>query len=100
MGLNSWAAASSASRVVPLHDTLRAERYLQHASRAFEVAIDPIGGTGKDGRTQNQQLSVSEVRQQGIYAILDDLTHRGKELINRRANSDDNRRRRRDFGWS
>ena len=74
---------------VPLHHALRAEGDLEVAGLAPEIAIEPIGRAGKYRRAQHQELAVGEIRQQPIDALLHHLPHRIEELIDGRADGDD-----------
>ena len=74
---------------VPLHDALRAEGDLELAVVALEMGIEPLGGAGKHGRAQHQQLAVGEMRQQRVDAVLNDLADGVEELVDRRADGDD-----------
>src|SRR5262249_57329612 len=76
---------------VPLHRALRAERDLERAVVALEIAIEPFGRAGKHGRAQYQELAVSEMRKQRIDAILHHPAHGVEELVDRRADGDDER---------
>ena len=76
---------------VTLHHAFRAERDLELATKPLEIGIEPCGRPGIDGRTQNQQLPVVQIRQQSIDAILHRFLHRVEELVDRCADGDNDR---------
>ncbi len=76
---------------IALNDALRTEGELEVAAHALEVAVEPVSGAGKDRRAEHQQLSVGEMRQQRVNAVLHHLAHRIEELVDRRADGDDDR---------
>src|SRR5262249_10148860 len=77
---------------VSLHHALRAESELEVAALAPEIGMEPVGRAGEYGRAQDKELPVGEMRQQRIDAILHHLANGIEELVDRRADGDDNRR--------
>ena len=106
IGPNSAAASSSASGEVPLIICgMLAElsmpwpwtmRSGQNATLRFrplrvEITRRSIGSAGKERRPQHQQLTVAQIRQQRIDAVLDDVAHRIEKFVDRRADRHDHR---------
>src|SRR5262249_7341990 len=81
---------------VPLHHALRAEGNLEITLPVPEIAIEPIGRAGKHRGTQHQELAVGEIRQKPIDAVLHYLADGIEEVVDRRADGDDDGRRWRD----
>src|SRR5262249_9047441 len=74
---------------VPLHHALRAEGDLEITLPVPEIAIEPIGRAGKHRRAQHQELAVGEIRQKPIDAVLHYLADGIEEVVDRRADGDD-----------
>jgi hypothetical protein len=76
---------------VALNHAFRAERHLQAAALGVQIGREPVGGAGEHGRAQHDELPVGKRRQQRVDAILDDLADRIEELVDGRADGDDDR---------
>ena len=58
-----------------------------------------VGGSRIERRTQDQKLSIVEVRQQIVDALQDDVAFRIEELVDRRSDRDDDGAGSRYAGW-
>src|SRR4029079_3610476 len=74
-----------------LDNALGTERDLQIAALPLDESIDPIRRSRVERGPQPQKLSVAQMRQEGIDALLDDAAHRIEEFIDRRSDGDDHR---------
>ena len=81
---------------MPLDHPFRTEGHLHRAAASTKVLVDPIGGAGKHGGSQHDQLAVGELRQQRVEALLDGRDGRVGELVDRRSDGHDDRAAARD----
>ena len=74
---------------VALGDPLRAERHVDPRAALGEMLRDVLGRARVDGAAQDDEGAVAEVRRDLVDGLLEDRHRRAEELVDRRADDDD-----------